>query len=104
MTDLINHPSKCLLESLNGQDTSSEVKFVKETFGTDIDVDDLVVQLSTSNVLLTDRSIEHFNDLIKQMKLLPETKKTKVRQRKELFYWQGELKHGCDLPCYHVKI
>ena len=58
-----------MIKALNGQDTSSEVKFVKETFGTDIDVDDLVVELSTFNVLLKDllkdRSIEHFNDLIK---------------------------------------
>ena len=28
-----------MIKSLNGQDTSSEVKFVKETFGTDINVD-----------------------------------------------------------------
>ena len=64
-----------MIKALNGQDTSSEVKFVKKTFGTDIDVDDLVVELSTFNVLLKDRSIEHFNDLIKQMKLLPEAEK-----------------------------
>ena len=57
-----------MIKSLNGQDTSSEVKFVKETFGTDINVDDLVVELSTFNVLnLKDRSIEHFNNLIKQI-------------------------------------
>ena len=75
-----------MIKSLNGQDTSSEVKFAKETFGTDIDVDDLVVKLSTFNVLnLKDRSIEHFNDLIKQIKLLPEAEKNLLNNVCKIF-------------------
>ena len=71
--DRFNQPSfkvfekleSLMIKVLNSGDTSSEVKFVKETFGTDIDVDDLNVELSTFSVILKDQSIEHFHDMIK---------------------------------------
>ena len=49
-----------LLKALKGEDTSSELEFVREKYGDDVNV---IVELNMLN-------IEHFQDIIKEVKLI----------------------------------
>ena len=63
-----------MIKALNGGDTSSQISFLKKLLEQTLMLM-IVVELSTFNVILKDQSIEHFHDLIKRMKLLPEAEK-----------------------------
>ena len=59
-----------LVKALKGEDFSCELEFVGAKYDANIDVEDLTVELSTLKLLLKGKSVAHFYDLVKEMKLL----------------------------------
>ena len=82
--DLFDQPSclvfenleSLLIKTLKGKEASAEMKLAREKYATDINMNDLNVQLATFKVLMKDKQIEHFQDLLKEMKLLENPEKT----------------------------
>ena len=68
-----------LLKVLQGQDTSKELLFVNEKYGTDIDIEQVKVELQTIKVILKDKDIICYDDLIEQMQSLSREEKTLIR-------------------------
>ena len=68
-----------LLKALQGQDTSKELLFVNEKYGTDIDIEQVKVELQTIKVILKDKDIICYDDLIEQMQSLSREEKTLIR-------------------------
>ena len=60
-----------LLKSIRGEDTSQEVSFVSEKYSMDVNVDRLKVELQTFKVMLRDENIVCFDDLLEQMRSIP---------------------------------
>ena len=52
------------------------MKIVHQTYASDVSISDLSVELATFKVLMKYKEIEHFHDLLKEMRLLdiPEKK------------------------------
>ena len=46
------------------------MKIVREKYATDVNTSDLNVELATFKVLMKDKQIEHFHDLVKELRLL----------------------------------
>ena len=59
-----------LLKALKGEDTSCELDFVREKYSDDVNVNDLIVELNIFKILVKDKDIEHFHDIIKEIKLI----------------------------------
>ena len=59
-----------LVKALKGEDFYCELEFVGAKYDADIDVEDLTVELSTLKFLLKGKSVAHFYDFVKEMKLL----------------------------------
>ena len=57
-----------LLKALKG--TSSKLEFVKGKYGDDANVNGLIVELSIFKALFKDKNIEHFHNIIKEVKLI----------------------------------
>ena len=76
--DQFNQPSflafenleSLLIKTLKNEDTSVEMKFSCENYGSNIILSDLHVDLATFKVLMEGKQIEHFHDLLKEMRLL----------------------------------
>ena len=64
-----------LIKCLKGEETSTEMKFVRDTYASDLDVNDLSVELKTFRVLMKNKQIEHFYDLLAEMKVLENPEK-----------------------------
>ena len=64
-----------LIKTLKGEETSAEMKIVREKYATDVNMSDLNVELATFKVLMKDKQIEHFHDLLKEMRLLENPEK-----------------------------
>ena len=64
-----------LIKTLKGEETSVEMKIVREKYATDVNMSDLNVELATFKVLMKDKQIEHFHDLLKEMRLLENPEK-----------------------------
>ena len=60
---------------MKGEETSTEMKFVRDTYASDLDVNDLSVELKTFRVLMKNKQIEHFYDLLAEMKVLENPEK-----------------------------
>lgn len=60
---------------MKGEETSDEVKVVREHYENDVNMSDLVVELATFKVLMKDKQIDHFHDLLKEMSLLDKPEK-----------------------------
>ena len=81
--DRFNQPSFLVFENLEslliktfkGEETSAEMKIAQEKYATDINMSDLNVELTTFKVLMKDEQIEHFHDLLKDMRLLENPEK-----------------------------
>ena len=54
-----------LIKTLKGEETSAEMKIVRENYATDVNMSDLNVDLATFKILMKDKQIEHFHDLLK---------------------------------------
>ena len=52
------------------EDTSSELEFVGEKYGDNVNVNDLIAELNIFKVLFIDKDIEHFHGIIKEIKLI----------------------------------
>ena len=50
-------------------------EIVREKYATDVNMSDLNVELATFKVLMKDKQIEHFHDLLKEMRLLENPEK-----------------------------
>ena len=50
-----------LLKALNSEDTSSKLEFVREKYGDDINVNDLIAELNIFKVLFKDKNIVQRN-------------------------------------------
>ena len=59
-----------LVKALKGEDFYCELQFVGAKYDADVDVEDLTVELSTLKFLLKGKSVAHFYDFVKEMKLL----------------------------------
>ena len=64
-----------LIKTLKGEETSAEMKIAREKYTTDVNMSDLNVELATFKVLMKDKQIEHFHDLLKEMRLLENPEK-----------------------------
>ena len=64
-----------LIKSLKGDETSTEMKFVCDRYASDLDVNELSVELATFRVLMKNKQIEHFYDLLTEMKVLENPEK-----------------------------
>ena len=64
-----------LIKTLKGEKASAEMKIVREKYATDVNMSDLNVELATFKVLMKDKQIEHFHDLLKEMRLLENPEK-----------------------------
>ena len=81
--DRFNQPSflvfenleSLLIKTLKGEETSAEMKIAQEKYATDVNMSDLNVELATFKVLMKDKQIEHFRDLLKEMRLLENPEK-----------------------------
>ena len=51
---------KLLLKALKCEDTSSELEFVREKYGDDVNINDLIVEFNIFKVLFKDKDKEHF--------------------------------------------
>ena len=54
-----------LTKTLKGEETSAEMKIAREKYATDVNMSDLNVELATFKVLMEDKQIEHFHDILK---------------------------------------
>ena len=59
-----------LFKALKGEDFYCELEFAGVKYDADIDVEDLTVELSTLKFRLKGKSVAHFYDFVKEMKLL----------------------------------
>ena len=59
-----------MIKAIKGENFSCELKFVKERYDTDIDTEDLTIELSNLKLLLEGKDITHFHDFLKEIKLL----------------------------------
>ena len=75
-----------LIKTLKGEETSAEMKIAREKYATDINMSDLNVELATFKVLMKDKQIEHFHDLLKEMRLLENPEKKLFARFAE--FWQ----------------
>ena len=81
--DRFNQPSflvfenleSLLIKTLKGEETSTEMKIAREKYATDVNMSDLNVELATFKVLRKDKQKEHFQDLLKEMRLLENPEK-----------------------------
>ena len=81
--DRFNQPSflvfenleSLLIKTLKGEETSAEMKIAREKYATDVNMSDLNVELATFKVLRKDKQKEHFQDLLKEMRLLENPEK-----------------------------
>ena len=64
-----------LIRTLKGEETSAEMKIAREKYATDVNMSDLKVELATFKVLMKDKQIGHFRDLLKEMRLLENPEK-----------------------------
>ena len=64
-----------LIKTLKGEETWAEMKIAQEKYATDVNMSDLNVELATFKVLMKDKQIEHFHDLLKEMRLLENPEK-----------------------------
>ena len=64
-----------LIKTLKGEETSSEIKIAREKYATDINMSILNVELATFKVLMKVKQIEHFHELLKEMRLLENPEK-----------------------------
>ena len=64
-----------LIKTLKGEETSVEMKIAREKYATDVNMTDLNVELATFKVSTKDKQIEHFHDLLKEMRLLKNPEK-----------------------------
>ena len=73
---LFENLESLLIKKLKGDETSAEMNIAREKYATDVNMSDLNVELTTFKVLMKDEQIEHFHDLLKEMRLLenPERK------------------------------
>ena len=60
---------------MKGEEKSAEMKIAREKYATDVNMSDLNVELATYTVLMKDKQIEHFHDLLKEMRLLENPEK-----------------------------
>ena len=67
-----------LIKALTGEESSTEMDFVRETYRTDINIDDLVMELKILKTLFGNKKIKHFCDLTKGMKSMNEPEKKLV--------------------------
>lgn len=81
--DRFNQPSflvfesleSLLLKTLEGKEISAELKTVRENYASDIDEDSLMVELESFKVLMKEKKIDHFSELLREMKLLEKPEK-----------------------------
>ena len=81
--DRFNQPSflvfenleSLLIKTLKGEETSAEIKIAREKYATDVNMSDLKVELAAFKVLMKDKQIEHFHDLLKELRLLENPEK-----------------------------
>ena len=59
-----------MIKAIKGENFSCELMFAKEICDTDIDTEDLTIELSTLKLLLEGKDITHFQDFLKEIKLL----------------------------------
>ena len=59
-----------MIKAIKDENFSCELKFVKERYDADIDTEDLTIELSTLKLLLEGKDITHFQDFLKEIKLL----------------------------------
>ena len=59
-----------LLKVLKNEDTSSELEFVREKYGDDVNLNDLIAELNIFKVLFKDNDTEHIHDMIEKIKLI----------------------------------
>ena len=64
-----------LIKTLKGEETSAEMKIARKKYATDVNMSDLNVEPATFKVLMKDKQIEHFHDLLKEMRLLENPEK-----------------------------
>ena len=64
-----------LIKKLKGEETSAKMKVAREKYATDVNMSDLNVELATFKVLMKDKQIEYFHDLLKEMRLLENPEK-----------------------------
>ena len=91
---------------MKGEETLAEIQIVQKqkNYASDINTTDLNVELATFKVLMKGKEIEHFHDLLKEMRLLEKPEKKYltnickywqltqhiVQQLKEPFLWREE--------------
>ena len=59
-----------LLKVLKNEDTSSELEFVREKYGDDVNLNDLIAELNIFKVSFKDNDTEHIHDMIEKIKLI----------------------------------
>ena len=64
-----------LIKTLKGEETSAEMKIAREKYATDVNMSDLNVELAKFKVLMKYKQIEHFHDLLIEMRLLENPEK-----------------------------
>ena len=64
-----------LIRTLKGEETSAEIKVVREKYATNLNMCHLNAELATFKVLMKDKQMEHFRDLLKEMRLLENPEK-----------------------------
>ena len=64
-----------LIKTLKGEETSAEMKIARDKYAADVSMSDLNVEFATFKVLMKDKQIEHFQDLLKEMRLLENPEK-----------------------------
>ena len=86
-----------LIKALKGEEPSTEIDFVRETYRADVNLDDLVVELKIFKTLFGNKKIEHFYDLIREMKSMnePEKKHCKCVQDLQNSRSKSGLKFNC---------
>ena len=79
VNDRFDQPSfkleSLLVKALKGEEPSTEIDFVRETYRADINIDDLVVELKIFKTLFGNKKIEYFYNLTKEMKSMSEPEK-----------------------------
>lgn len=68
-----------LLKALQGQDISKEAAFASEKYETDIDLEQLKVELQIFKVMFKDKDVMCYHDVIEQMRLLPNEEKKLIK-------------------------
>lgn len=63
------------IKTFKDEETSDELMVVYKHYADDVNMNDLVVELATFKVLMKDKQIEHFHDLLEEMRLLDKPEK-----------------------------